>query len=52
MSVNTELNSRLIVQSEEKRSHVEYSREYEFYKNVSDGNIAQVKKVLADPKDI
>ena len=51
MSMNRELNTRLLLQSEECQSHVEYAHEYEFYDNIVTGNTGAVSSVLADPED-
>lgn len=51
MSLNKELNHRLLIQSEEQLIHVEYHHEFGFYSNVVAGDIEAVKKVLADPDD-
>ncbi len=52
MSYNKELNTRLFLQNEEERTHVEYRHEYNFYSNVAEGNVEAVKAVLADPNNI
>ncbi|MCI7767825.1 MAG: AraC family transcriptional regulator [Oscillospiraceae bacterium] len=52
MSMNKELNNRLLKQSEEQQSHVEYEHEYGFYDNITAGNMEAVKKLLADPEDV
>lgn len=52
MSMNKELNSRLFLQREEQKNHVEYKHEYSFYDNVAEGDVVSVQKVLANPDDI
>lgn len=52
MSMNKELNLRLFIQREEKKSHVEYKHEYSFYNNIAEGNMEAVTKSLADPTNI
>lgn len=47
MSLNTELNRRLFIQREQKKTHVEYNHEYGYYNNVAEGNVEEVKKILA-----
>lgn len=51
MSMNQELNIQLFRRQEYEQSHVEYTHEYGFYENIVTGNIDEVQKVLADPKD-
>lgn len=51
MSMNKELNEQLFQRREEQLSHVEYDHEYKFYENITEGNVEEVQKVLADPKD-
>lgn len=52
MSMNKELNSRLFMQREEQKCHVEYKHEYSYYNNVTEGNVEAVTKILANPMDI
>lgn len=52
MSMNKELNAKLFERREEQLSHVEYDHEYKYYDNITTGNIEEVQKVLANPKDI
>ncbi len=52
MSMNKELNSRLFMQQEEQKHHVEYKDEYSYYNNVTEGNVAAVIKILSDPSNI
>lgn len=52
MSFNKELNSRLFMQREEQRMHVEYKEEFGFYENVAAGNMEAVKRILADPHNV
>lgn len=52
MSMNKELNARLFERREEQLSHVEYDHEYKYYDNITTGNIEEVRKVLANPKDV
>ena len=51
MSMNKELNAKLFQRREEQLSHVEYDHEYKFYENITEGNVEEVQKVLADPKN-
>ena len=50
MSMNKELNEKLFQRREEQLSHVEYDHEYKFYENITEGNVEEVQKVLADVK--
>lgn len=52
MNMNKELNAKLFERSEEQLSHVEYDHEYKYYENITTGNVEEVQKVLADPKNI
>ena len=52
MSMNKELNAKLLQLREEQIHHVEYDHEFKFYDNITAGRIEEVKKVLADPKNI
>lgn len=52
MNMNKELNEKLFQRREEQLSHVEYDHEYKYYDNITTGNIEEVQKVLANPKDI
>lgn len=49
MSLNKELNHRLLMQREEQLMHVEYNHEFSFYSNVVAGDMEAVRKVLANP---
>lgn len=52
MSMNKELNAKLFERREEQLSHVEYDHEYKYYDNITMGNVEEVQKVLANPKNI
>lgn len=52
MSMNKELNEKLFQRREEQLNHVEYDHEYKYYDNITTGNIEEVQKILANPKDI
>ncbi|MCH5349520.1 MAG: helix-turn-helix transcriptional regulator [Oscillospiraceae bacterium] len=51
MSMNKELNIQLFERQENEQSHVEYAHEYGYYENIASGNIDEVIKILADPKN-
>lgn len=51
MSYNRELHDRLFRQQEEQQSHVEYNHEFNYYNNIAQGNIEEVKKVLSGGLD-
>lgn len=51
MSMNRELNMQLFRRQENEQGHVEYAHEFGYYENIAAGNVEEVIKILADPKN-